>query len=44
MVKNYVDYAIKCQTYQFYANLIHQSPEPLYLKISSWPFNARDLM
>ncbi|KAL0430745.1 UNVERIFIED_CONTAM: hypothetical protein Sradi_0700500 [Sesamum radiatum] len=43
MVKDCMDYAVRCQACQFHANLIYQPPEPLHLTISSWPFDACDL-
>ncbi|KAL0385981.1 UNVERIFIED_CONTAM: hypothetical protein Sradi_2992400 [Sesamum radiatum] len=38
MVKDCIDYAKRCQACQFYANLIHQPPEPLHPTVASWPF------
>ncbi|XP_074301231.1 uncharacterized protein LOC141632596 [Silene latifolia] len=35
-----MDFAKKCEPYQFYANFIHQPPEPLHPTVSSWPFEA----
>ncbi|KAL0318135.1 UNVERIFIED_CONTAM: hypothetical protein Scaly_2862800 [Sesamum calycinum] len=40
MVKDCIDYATRCQTCQFHANLIHQPPEPLHPTVDSWPFDA----
>ncbi|KAL0337629.1 UNVERIFIED_CONTAM: hypothetical protein Scaly_2038000 [Sesamum calycinum] len=42
MVKDCIDYARRCQAYQFHANLIHQLPESLHSTIASWPFDAWD--
>ncbi|KAL0455335.1 UNVERIFIED_CONTAM: Transposon Tf2-12 polyprotein [Sesamum latifolium] len=35
MVKDCIDYAKRCQACQFYANLIHQPPEPLHPTVAS---------
>ncbi|KAL0439607.1 UNVERIFIED_CONTAM: Transposon Tf2-12 polyprotein [Sesamum latifolium] len=35
MVKDYMDYARRCQACQFHANLIHQPPEPLHPTVAS---------
>ncbi|KAM2220056.1 hypothetical protein ACFX1S_019303 [Malus domestica] len=40
MVKDYLEYAKRCQVCQFNANFIHQSPEPLHPTVASWPFDA----
>ncbi|GAA0147889.1 hypothetical protein LIER_36603 [Lithospermum erythrorhizon] len=40
MGKNYLEFAKRCQPCQFHANFIHQPPEPLYLTVASWPFDA----
>ncbi|CAA0830748.1 Unknown protein, partial [Striga hermonthica] len=40
MVRDCIDYAQRCQTCQFHANLIHQPPESLHPTVSSWPFDA----
>ncbi|KAL0462338.1 UNVERIFIED_CONTAM: hypothetical protein Slati_0121400 [Sesamum latifolium] len=40
MVKDCIDYAKRCQACQFYANLIHQPPEPLHPTVTSWSFDA----
>ncbi|XP_074290173.1 uncharacterized protein LOC141616908 [Silene latifolia] len=40
MVQDCMDFAKKCQPCQFYANFIHQPPEPLHPTVSSWPFEA----
>ncbi|KAK4386124.1 Transposon Tf2-12 polyprotein [Sesamum angolense] len=40
MVKDSIDYARRCQACQFYANLIHQPPEPLHPTVASWSFDA----
>ncbi|KAL0288521.1 UNVERIFIED_CONTAM: hypothetical protein Sangu_2654300 [Sesamum angustifolium] len=43
MVKDCIDYARRCQTCQFHANLIHQPLEPLHPTVVSWSFDARGL-
>ncbi|XP_074290302.1 uncharacterized protein LOC141617032 [Silene latifolia] len=40
MVQDCMDFAKKCEPCQFYANFIHQPPEPLHPTVSSWPFEA----
>ncbi|KAH6776184.1 hypothetical protein C2S52_013745 [Perilla frutescens var. hirtella] len=40
MVKDYMDYAQRCQPCQFHANLIYQPPEPLHPTVAPWPFDA----
>ncbi|CAL9006760.1 unnamed protein product [Prunus brigantina] len=35
-----MDYVKKCQACQFYANFIHQPPEPLHPTITSWSFDV----
>ncbi|KAL0455746.1 UNVERIFIED_CONTAM: hypothetical protein Slati_0913800 [Sesamum latifolium] len=40
MVKDCINYAQRCQAYQFHANFIHQPPEPLHPTVASWPFDA----
>ncbi|XP_074297588.1 uncharacterized protein LOC141628330 [Silene latifolia] len=40
MVQDCMDFAKKCDPCQFYANFIHQPPEPLQPTVSSWPFEA----
>ncbi|XP_074299671.1 uncharacterized protein LOC141630820 [Silene latifolia] len=40
MVHDCIDFAKKCEPCQFYANFIHQPPEPLHPTVSSWPFEA----
>ncbi|XP_050368887.1 uncharacterized protein LOC126786979 [Argentina anserina] len=40
MVNDCMEYAHKCQAYQFHANFIHQPPEPLHPKISLHPFDV----
>ncbi|XP_058220656.1 uncharacterized protein LOC131330914 [Rhododendron vialii] len=40
MVKDCLNYAKRCQAYQFHANFIHQPPEPLHPTVALWPFNA----
>ncbi|KAL0289163.1 UNVERIFIED_CONTAM: hypothetical protein Sangu_2626000 [Sesamum angustifolium] len=40
MVKDCINYARRCQACQFYANLIHQPPEPLHPTVASWSFDA----
>jgi len=40
MVLDCIDYAKRSDAYQFHANFIHQPPEPLYLIVASWPFEA----
>ncbi|XP_038904469.1 protein NYNRIN-like [Benincasa hispida] len=35
-----MDYAKKCETYQYHANFIHQLPQPLHPTIASWSFEA----
>ncbi|XP_019199626.1 PREDICTED: uncharacterized protein LOC109193238 [Ipomoea nil] len=40
MVKDYIDYARRCQACQYHANFIHQPPEPLHPTVASWPFDA----
>ena len=39
MVKDYLEFAKRCQACQFHANFIHQSPEPLHPTVASWPFD-----
>jgi len=40
MVRDYIDYTKRCDASQFYANFIHQPPEPLHPTMASWPFEA----
>ncbi|KAM2298090.1 hypothetical protein ACFXTI_000092 [Malus domestica] len=40
MVKDCLEYAKRCQVYQFHANFIHQPHEPSHLTVVSWPFDA----
>ncbi|XP_019167871.1 PREDICTED: uncharacterized protein LOC109163578 [Ipomoea nil] len=40
MVKDFIDYARRCQACQYHANFIHQPPEPLHPTVVSWPFDA----
>ncbi|KAK3004741.1 hypothetical protein RJ639_019602 [Escallonia herrerae] len=40
MVKDYLDYAKRCQACQFHANFIHQPPELLHPTVVSWPFDG----
>ncbi|KAL0423128.1 UNVERIFIED_CONTAM: hypothetical protein Sradi_0847600 [Sesamum radiatum] len=40
MVKDCINYTQRCQACQFYANFIHQLPEPLHPTIALWSFNA----
>ncbi|XP_057502706.1 uncharacterized protein LOC130786422 [Actinidia eriantha] len=40
MVKDYLEFAKKCQACQFHANFIYQPPEPLHQTVASWPFDA----
>ncbi|XP_074265756.1 uncharacterized protein LOC141588200 [Silene latifolia] len=40
MVQDCMDFAKKCEPVGFYANFIHQPPEPLHPIVSSWPFEA----
>ncbi|GAA0167075.1 hypothetical protein LIER_22088 [Lithospermum erythrorhizon] len=40
MVKDCMDHAKSCKPRWFHANFIHQPPEPLHLKIASWPFDS----
>jgi len=35
-----MDYAKRSDACQFYANFIHQPPEPLHPMVASWPFEA----
>nr|XP_009612211.1 uncharacterized protein LOC104105568 [Nicotiana tomentosiformis] len=43
MVKDCLDYARRCKSFQFHANFIHQPPEVLHPTIASCPFDAWDL-
>ena len=38
MVHDCINYAKRCDTYQFCANFIHQPREPLHPTVASWPF------
>ncbi|XP_015166558.1 uncharacterized protein [Solanum tuberosum] len=40
MVKDFLDYARRCDACQFHANFTHQPPEVLYPTIASCPFDA----
>ncbi|XP_074314436.1 uncharacterized protein LOC141649650 [Silene latifolia] len=40
IVQDCMDFAKKCEPCQFYANFIHQPPEPLHPTVSSWPFET----
>ena len=40
MVKNCMEYAKRCQAFQFHGNFIHQPPKPLHPTVASWPFDA----
>ncbi|XP_049406336.1 uncharacterized protein LOC125870005 [Solanum stenotomum] len=40
MVKDFLDYAWRCDSCQFHANFIHQPLEVLHPTIASWPFDA----
>ncbi|KAK3000881.1 hypothetical protein RJ639_022427 [Escallonia herrerae] len=40
MVKDYLDFAKRCQACQFHANFIYQPPEPLHPTVASWPFDT----
>ncbi|KAM2959948.1 hypothetical protein FF1_029703 [Malus domestica] len=40
LVKDCLEYAKRCQAFQFHANFIHQPPEPLHPTAASWPFDA----
>ena len=40
MVQDCINYAERCYAFQFCANFIHQPPEPLYLTVASWLFEA----
>ncbi|KAK4383233.1 hypothetical protein Sango_2794500 [Sesamum angolense] len=40
MVKDCINYVIRCQACQFHTNLIHQPPELLHPTVASWPFDA----
>ena len=40
MVKDFMEYAERCEVCQYHANFIHRSPKSLHLTIVSWPFYA----
>ena len=40
MVKDWLEYAKRCQACQFHANFIHQPPKPLHPTVASWSFDA----
>ncbi|XP_055960921.1 uncharacterized protein LOC126674900 [Mercurialis annua] len=40
MVKDYMEYAKKCQGCQFYENIIRQPHEPLHPTVAFWSFDA----
>ncbi|XP_070042777.1 uncharacterized protein [Nicotiana tomentosiformis] len=40
MMKDCLDYARRCKSFQFHANFIHQPPEGLHPTVASWPFEA----
>ncbi|KAK4390529.1 hypothetical protein Sango_2116200 [Sesamum angolense] len=40
MVKDWQEYAKKCESYQIHAIFIHQPPKPLHPIVASWAFDA----